>query len=81
MEKIFIDSFTMKIEKLVDLLSYVFPIVHALVGLIYNTVQAYNKIITDFWVWLIKNINTTILALIRNISDFFSYCHKLNQEM
>lgn len=46
MEKIFIDSFTMKIEKLVDLLSYVFPIVHALVGWIYNTVQAYNKIIT-----------------------------------
>lgn len=59
MEKIFIDFFTMKIEKFVDLLSYVFPIVHALVGLIYNTVQAYNKIITDFWVWLIKNINTT----------------------
>lgn len=61
MEKIFIDFFTMKIEKLVDLLSYVFLIVHALVGWIYNTVQAYNKIITDFWVWLIKNINTTCI--------------------
>lgn len=48
MEKIFIDFFTMKIEKLVDLLSYVFPIVHALVGLIYNTVQAYNKIMKTF---------------------------------
>lgn len=38
MEKIFIDFFIMKIEKLVDLLSYVFLIVYVLVGLIYNIV-------------------------------------------
>lgn len=46
MEKIFLDFFSMKIEKLGDLLSYAFPIVRALVGWIYKTVQAYNKIIT-----------------------------------
>lgn len=38
MEKIFIDFFIMKIEKLVDLLSYVFLIVYVLVGWIYNIV-------------------------------------------
>lgn len=38
MEKIFIDFFIMKIEKLVDLLSYVFLIVYVLVGWIYYIV-------------------------------------------
>lgn len=38
MEKIFIDFFIMKIEKLVDLLSYVFLSVYVLVGWIYNIV-------------------------------------------